>query len=832
MFGVEEYYYNLINEAKSAEEIYKIMEYQFVLGKGVPEDIFRKAFTTDPTKKKSYSRWLLNKWDNEKDTILELIENNDLKRLFEYFQARQNSGLNLTDFKTVDDAIGMLPEIDRVLDKVGDGGPEDDYEIVYDSPEWKIAVPNTYEASEKLGRGCRWCTAGAFRDGEKYFDRYTSQGPLWINFKMNAPETGPMDDKEYPYTRYQFCFESGDFRDSDDESIESFYDIGLPEEVKDFYIEKNHNYKEKLEHGTKSLEERWEDYMDERVNHSHCIKDWNENYLSIMPEWDSNYEFSENSPYYIFDENDEQDPISYDRIDVSEDYIAKDYNSSAVIVKADNEELIFCYLDSTKISYFQAIEDIDYLEDVGEFSMFVSYDKFYVFNHTSNIINFHDCKIKGNIVSYSHSNGLSIYESNEVFDKEHSYIEILLHDGTYDLLRYCPEIGSGGTLQVICSNDKPVGEHFSVRIIDGKPHVLSVNMEYDISDESNFKNYVFIRNLNEECAIVDSKDNTGYNVYNKEKRIFLFDTNQERILALDDNFCNFIAVRNAGFAYIYDIKLLRKITPSYDELTGQKFCDNYFLFGSKNNLNGKSVIDIYKYETNNLNKIATFENYKELNRTCHAVDTSEYRVDKVFHHFYDYYGNEILPEFEEIENWNKKAYYGKFLNNNSLFIYDLCERKMILNGITNKGETTCFHYFQSNNKDCFLPKYYYRGIIMVDKILTVSWHWLAAVRDGGLYFFDNEGSFCPENGFDYSVVNEIKTYENQSDVFNIIAKNGETVDYIPSRQKFIKFNEQTHGFENVDNSSNEVVRLLTRQGLNEVKKRFNDYFDRINDVKF
>ena len=39
IYGLDEYYNGLIEEAKSPEEIKKVLEYQFVEGKGIPKDV-------------------------------------------------------------------------------------------------------------------------------------------------------------------------------------------------------------------------------------------------------------------------------------------------------------------------------------------------------------------------------------------------------------------------------------------------------------------------------------------------------------------------------------------------------------------------------------------------------------------------------------------------------------------------------------------------------------------------------------------------------------------------------------------------------------------------
>ena len=64
IYGLDEYYSGLIEEAKSPEEIKKILEYQFVQGKGVPRHVFVDIFNIDPTKKKSYTRWVLSHMSN------------------------------------------------------------------------------------------------------------------------------------------------------------------------------------------------------------------------------------------------------------------------------------------------------------------------------------------------------------------------------------------------------------------------------------------------------------------------------------------------------------------------------------------------------------------------------------------------------------------------------------------------------------------------------------------------------------------------------------------------------------------------------------------------
>ena len=108
LFGLDEMYNELLLEAKSPEEIKKILEYQFVQGKGVPQEILDKVFAIDPTKKKTYTKWVLMQWDNEKDNIMQSLKDGHLQDMFKYFQERANTGLNLLGMKSFEEAMREL----------------------------------------------------------------------------------------------------------------------------------------------------------------------------------------------------------------------------------------------------------------------------------------------------------------------------------------------------------------------------------------------------------------------------------------------------------------------------------------------------------------------------------------------------------------------------------------------------------------------------------------------------------------------------------------------------------------------------------------------------
>ena len=162
-------YDTLLEEGKDPVEL---LHYKY--GEEVPSEIIDKIISIGPTKKKSYSRWALDKWENESDVIKRALSNGRLKKLFDHFKQHQDV-VQLKDFNSVSDVLrDYVPDDDTVLSKsdkpttyVKNLGEEvdselaNDFDIVFNQDNWLIAVPNTYEAECKLGENMKWCTANA-----------------------------------------------------------------------------------------------------------------------------------------------------------------------------------------------------------------------------------------------------------------------------------------------------------------------------------------------------------------------------------------------------------------------------------------------------------------------------------------------------------------------------------------------------------------------------------------------------------------------------------------------------------------------------------------------
>ena len=307
-------YERLIEEGRDPVEV---LRYKY---QDVPSRILDAVISIDPTKKKSYSQWVLSKWHDESGKISEYINDGRLQRLFA-FMHRQKA-VQAQSLPSVEGAVEMyvpnFPVWHKTeeptvwvanIGKMVDSSLANDFDIVYQSNEWMVAVPNTYEAECQLGEGMHWCTANAFGNGKSYYMQYLRDygGKYYVNIDLREGETSKDNGKEYPYTRYQFHFESNQFMDQHDDPI-SFDSLSMPDDVCDFYESEGKDVRE-----IGNDEVRYERYLERRGHDDYVICD--EPLLYLNTSFDDEYEYhepTEDSEYYLFDENDDRDPISWD----------------------------------------------------------------------------------------------------------------------------------------------------------------------------------------------------------------------------------------------------------------------------------------------------------------------------------------------------------------------------------------------------------------------------------------------------------------------------------------------------------------------------------------
>ena len=350
-------YEQLIEEGRDPVEL---LHYKY---QNVPSDVIDKIISIDPTKKKSYSQWLLSHWEDEGDVILHNLLNGRIEKLFQHY--KNHNDIQIKDCPSVSEGLrSFVPEEDTVLSKSDkpmtyienlgeevDSDLANDFDIVFNEDDWIIAVPNTYEAECKLGENMAWCTANHFGNGKRYYNDYLGRGGrYYVNFNMSEPETAK--GKDYPFTRYQFHFESRQFMDKDDEPIE-LDEIGIPESAIEYYEREGYDTSD-----FENEEARWERYNQNRAEVSYYLND--DIYLCIQ--YDDNYYYeppTEETDFYIFDTNDDRDPISWDEVPnpfTNQDVIIKkgeQYNEYFILKKkyGDENEALLVIKDNASGRY-------------------------------------------------------------------------------------------------------------------------------------------------------------------------------------------------------------------------------------------------------------------------------------------------------------------------------------------------------------------------------------------------------------------------------------------------------------------------------------------------
>ena len=607
LFGLDEIYNELLLEAKSPEEIKKILEYQFVQGKGVPQEILDRIFAIDPTKKKTYTKWVLMQWDNEKGNIMQSLKDGYLQDMFKYFQERANTGLNLLSVKSFKEAMRIVPraEKDPIFTPIPENekdDPKNDFDIVYDSPEWRIAVPHTWQADEKLGEGCRWCTAGAFGNGEYYFKTYSESGPLWINFDKRKSEIGWGNGIEYPYTRYQFCFEHGvrgEMMDSRDDRIR-VDEMDIPQDVIDFYVSKNPLYGEIL---TDDYDEEaaWERYEDERYRHTILLKEpvYGQYALRFMPTFnEDNPHVQDTDPYEMYNEDDTHDSI--DGIQYpDESYIYDRCDGYAMVVmKSDgwegNEEINIYFEDRDRRygARWTSVEDARAYEKSsnGRFFSDEDFEDFYfVLNSAPNDVISLKEPFPRVIINEAHITTIENLPSNY---QNGIWVMVEYDEGMYGLMYADP-----GTKQarVIIKGDIPTDTHFVAKkdergyYIEGKFKNYWLEKLSD-NDEGDGKQHLEISYFldDKSYAIVTYEDNG-------KRRFGLYDLNRKELIIKDaydlSEKCDDVYVSYGDYAILYDYKNRKPLTRPF--VDGRDVHQAPLMFSYKDYRNSNNEYYIY-----------------------------------------------------------------------------------------------------------------------------------------------------------------------------------------------------------------------------------------------
>lgn len=206
----------------------------------IPDEKFMDFIKLDPTYKGgdnagTYARWILNLANkgqlnnigHVKDilTRFDEVKKNLVTKDIMRFKSMEELENYLNDENSYTDLTHRQEVRARQKDrKNADLAKE--ASLVYEDSDWEVWVPHTYAASCKLGQGTSWCTAST--ENDYYYNYYKGNygGEYYINISKKDPEE-----------KYQFHFESGQFMDSDDDSIDLADLLGENKGLSDFYFD-------------------------------------------------------------------------------------------------------------------------------------------------------------------------------------------------------------------------------------------------------------------------------------------------------------------------------------------------------------------------------------------------------------------------------------------------------------------------------------------------------------------------------------------------------------------------------------------------------------------
>lgn len=220
------YEHLLLTEA-SLKEIYQ--KYY----SNIPEEDFYKIMSADPTynpnnpdKMGKYGKWLLVQY---KTGTMRIEDCETYRTTLDAFN-RYNNRLQVRDIGKYKNEAEVYDAVKEFIETNAATSHSDEIrrakagaEKVYEDDEWLIIIPKTKEAAIYYGKNTRWCTAATTY--QNMFDSHNQHGPLYINIDKRNNE------------KYQFHFETNQFKDSANEDIEGIIadTIGLSNGAMDFY---------------------------------------------------------------------------------------------------------------------------------------------------------------------------------------------------------------------------------------------------------------------------------------------------------------------------------------------------------------------------------------------------------------------------------------------------------------------------------------------------------------------------------------------------------------------------------------------------------------------
>ena len=187
------------------------------------ERVLEKAESADPTPNKKYVLWIVRQFvkNNLKFEDINEFLRNDIQNFHELpKQRKQQLGIETDinqytwrDIREIAIKLEKATDLEEPVDAELDYENIDDMKVLYVGDMGQLITPETEAASCEIGRGTRWCTAATESDNE--FSNYAIDGPLYVWIPSRK-----MPEKKIS-NKFQFHFETGQFMDQNDKTIDS-----------------------------------------------------------------------------------------------------------------------------------------------------------------------------------------------------------------------------------------------------------------------------------------------------------------------------------------------------------------------------------------------------------------------------------------------------------------------------------------------------------------------------------------------------------------------------------------------------------------------------------
>ena len=188
---------------------------------GITVEQLLKNFDNNSVAIGKFLPWVVKMYSNNE------FEYTDLGLISNYLQnfIKNSSKLEKRDINQ----YVTLEELDSALENIKDvkGSRETKRdaktgaEKIYEDNKWIILIPHTKEAAIQYGKGTKWCTAGV---NDNMFDYYSKDGPLYI-----------IINKVNPNKKYQFHFETNQYKNPEDNNIDLGTFLKENPEIKKFF---------------------------------------------------------------------------------------------------------------------------------------------------------------------------------------------------------------------------------------------------------------------------------------------------------------------------------------------------------------------------------------------------------------------------------------------------------------------------------------------------------------------------------------------------------------------------------------------------------------------